>query len=149
MKCYFYVVTFTLMFCRSPQGYGWLKLKDLYDETCSLIFYFQAEAAKKLPTLYLIDSIIKNLPKSSYPSLFAQNIVQTFCATFEKVSIENLVKAFESLIDIVIHVLFVCTPQNLWPWWRRCSLVDGKKINFIAGLLEFDSIFGCIDKLFV
>ncbi|XP_061164591.1 pre-mRNA cleavage complex 2 protein Pcf11-like [Saccostrea echinata] len=45
----------------------------------------QAEPSKKLPTLYLIDSIIKNLPKSSYPSLFAQNIVQTFCTTFEKV----------------------------------------------------------------
>lgn len=38
----------------------------------------------KLPILYLIDSIVKNVGKTYIP-LFTQNIVSTFCAVFEKV----------------------------------------------------------------
>ncbi|XP_073993969.1 uncharacterized protein isoform X3 [Rhodnius prolixus] len=38
----------------------------------------------KLPALYLIDSIVKNVGKH-YINLFTQNIVSTFCAVFEKV----------------------------------------------------------------
>ncbi|OXA40463.1 Polyadenylation and cleavage factor 11 [Folsomia candida] len=38
----------------------------------------------KLPVLYLIDSIVKNVGQE-YPSLFTQNIVSTFCGVFEKV----------------------------------------------------------------
>ncbi|XP_014235867.1 pre-mRNA cleavage complex 2 protein Pcf11-like isoform X2 [Trichogramma pretiosum] len=38
----------------------------------------------KLPVLYLIDSIVKNLG-GSYLELFSKNIVQTFCKVFEKV----------------------------------------------------------------
>ncbi|XP_054263515.1 uncharacterized protein LOC128986927 isoform X2 [Macrosteles quadrilineatus] len=38
----------------------------------------------KLPVLYLIDSIMKNVGKA-YINLFTQNIVQCFTATFEKV----------------------------------------------------------------
>ncbi|KAL1114844.1 hypothetical protein AAG570_007668 [Ranatra chinensis] len=38
----------------------------------------------KLPVLYLIDSIVKNVGKE-YISLFTQNIVSTFCSVFEKV----------------------------------------------------------------
>ncbi|XP_074650128.1 uncharacterized protein LOC141905215 isoform X2 [Tubulanus polymorphus] len=38
----------------------------------------------KLPALYLIDSIIKNVHKSSYIQIFTQNIVFTFCHVFEK-----------------------------------------------------------------
>uniref|UniRef100_A0A224X4V7 Pre-mRNA cleavage complex 2 protein Pcf11 n=1 Tax=Panstrongylus lignarius TaxID=156445 RepID=A0A224X4V7_9HEMI len=38
----------------------------------------------KLPALYLIDSIVKNVGKTYIP-LFTQNIVSTFCAVFEKV----------------------------------------------------------------
>ncbi|XP_016845567.1 uncharacterized protein LOC100121761 isoform X2 [Nasonia vitripennis] len=38
----------------------------------------------KLPVLYLIDSIIKNV-NGSYINLFSKNIVQTFCNVFEKV----------------------------------------------------------------
>ncbi|XP_064636010.1 uncharacterized protein LOC135493085 [Lineus longissimus] len=39
----------------------------------------------KLPALYLIDSILKNVLKSTYAQLFAQNIVATFSHVFEKV----------------------------------------------------------------
>ncbi|XP_014281579.1 pre-mRNA cleavage complex 2 protein Pcf11 [Halyomorpha halys] len=38
----------------------------------------------KLPVLYLIDSIVKNVAKE-YVSLFTQNIVSTFCTVFEQV----------------------------------------------------------------
>ena len=41
-------------------------------------------ADKKLPLLYLLDSICKNVGHI-YISLFTQNIVSTFCDTFEKV----------------------------------------------------------------
>ncbi|XP_020708436.2 uncharacterized protein LOC105686821 isoform X2 [Athalia rosae] len=38
----------------------------------------------KLPVLYLIDSIVKNV-NGAYTNLFTQNIVNTFCGVFEKV----------------------------------------------------------------
>ncbi|GLV35194.1 Pcf11 cleavage and polyadenylation factor subunit [Carabus blaptoides fortunei] len=38
----------------------------------------------KLPVLYLIDSIVKNVGRT-YTTLFTQNIVHTFCSVFEKV----------------------------------------------------------------
>ncbi|KAL0115350.1 hypothetical protein PUN28_010706 [Cardiocondyla obscurior] len=38
----------------------------------------------KLPVLYLIDSIVKNV-NGDYLNLFTQNIVNTFCGVFEKV----------------------------------------------------------------
>ncbi|XP_065367764.1 uncharacterized protein Pcf11 isoform X2 [Calliphora vicina] len=39
----------------------------------------------KLPILYLIDSIVKNV-KSTYVQLFSQSIVNIFCGAFEKVN---------------------------------------------------------------
>ena len=45
----------------------------------------RVESTKKLPTLYLIDSIIKNLPTSTYPGLFSYHIVSIFCNMFEQV----------------------------------------------------------------
>lgn len=39
--------------------------------------------SRKLPILYLIDSIVKNYPKSNYVRLFTQNIVSNFCNVFE------------------------------------------------------------------
>ncbi|KAL3878124.1 hypothetical protein ACJMK2_030495 [Sinanodonta woodiana] len=41
---------------------------------------------EKLPAIYLIDSIVKDLPQSSYKSLFTKNIVRTFTSVFEKVN---------------------------------------------------------------
>ncbi|XP_033743780.1 pre-mRNA cleavage complex 2 protein Pcf11-like [Pecten maximus] len=45
----------------------------------------QANEKKKLPSLYLVDSIVKNLPKTTYPSLFSHNIASVFSGMFEKV----------------------------------------------------------------
>ncbi|KAL3880511.1 hypothetical protein ACJMK2_032745 [Sinanodonta woodiana] len=41
---------------------------------------------EKLAAIYLIDSIVKDLPQSSYKSLFTKNIVRTFTSVFEKVN---------------------------------------------------------------
>jgi len=38
----------------------------------------------KLPVLYLVDSIVKNIG-AAYTTFFTQNIVATFCSVFEKV----------------------------------------------------------------
>lgn len=43
----------------------------------------------KLPILYLIDSIVKNVGVK-YKQLFAQNIVNMFCGVFEKVKVDNV-----------------------------------------------------------
>ncbi|KAJ8667667.1 hypothetical protein QAD02_009330 [Eretmocerus hayati] len=40
----------------------------------------------KLPVLYLIDSIIKNLKEKNYRELFEKNMVTTFCGVFKKVN---------------------------------------------------------------
>lgn len=45
----------------------------------------KCKPTKKLPVLYLIDSIVKNLGSTSYKSLFMKNIVQTFTSVFEQV----------------------------------------------------------------
>lgn len=42
----------------------------------------QADLDKKLPVLYLLDSIIKNIG-GVYLELFAENIVPVFCTAFE------------------------------------------------------------------
>ncbi|XP_059351204.1 uncharacterized protein LOC130696000 isoform X2 [Daphnia carinata] len=44
----------------------------------------QVKPEMKLPVLYLVDSIVKNIG-GAYTSLFTQNIVSSFCSVFEKV----------------------------------------------------------------
>ena len=63
-----------------------LQRKNVPNICNALTLLFQVVAARKLSAMYLIDSIIKNLPKSTYPALFANNIPSTFCNVFEKVS---------------------------------------------------------------
>ena len=50
------------------------------------VFKMQASSSHKLPSLYLVDSIIKNVPDSNYLEMFTKNIVVMFVSTFEKVS---------------------------------------------------------------
>lgn len=52
--------------------------------------------SRKLPVLYLIDSICKNYPNSVYVQLFTQNIVSNFCKVFE-VSDEKVRKSLHKL----------------------------------------------------
>ena len=58
---------------------------------------------QKLPVLYLLDSIMKNLG-GEYLQLFSKNLVATFCHTFEKV-----VRSCEGTIKVlVMFCVFVC-----------------------------------------
>lgn len=69
-------------------------LEDRKDETMSRfvlkltfnINYIQVQADSKLPVLYLIDSVIKNIGQPYIP-LFVQNIEKLFANTFNKVII--------------------------------------------------------------
>lgn len=58
----------------------------------------------KLPILYLIDSIVKNVG-NKYKQLFASNIVNMFCSVFEKVNIIVCASAMNSfdLCDLRCH----------------------------------------------
>ncbi|KAI2808281.1 hypothetical protein BLOT_006223 [Blomia tropicalis] len=49
----------------------------------------------KLPTLYLIDSVCKNICNSLYVSLFQSKIVKLFCKTFENADEKNRMLMFK------------------------------------------------------
>ena len=59
--------------------------------------WLQVDPEVKLPVLYLIDSIVKNVGKE-YTPLFTQNIVSTFCSVFEKVS--NFLYLYQLLPEV-------------------------------------------------
>jgi len=56
--------------------------------SCKPVEFFapplQAPAAEKLPVLYLVDSIVKNVG-GEYLAVFAKNLVASFICVFEKV----------------------------------------------------------------
>lgn len=56
---------------------------------------YQVESDKKLPTLYLIDSICKNLTTSTYAQLFERKIVKLFCHAFERFDEKNRLALFK------------------------------------------------------
>lgn len=61
-----------------------------FDSLCITTYsscVIQVPSNRKLPVLYLIDSIVKNLPQSMYPAQFSRNIVKMFCDMFNEVSI--------------------------------------------------------------
>ena len=80
---------------------GWCKAEGalcwdrLVEKWCARVDFWyvllfcvaQVSSSKKLPCLYLIDSIMKNIQKGPYLKLFMPNIVNIFCAVFEKVGI--------------------------------------------------------------
>jgi len=61
----------------------WVILCFTFNLYCSVL---QAATSHKLPALYLIDSIIKNVSNSNYLPLFTRKIVDTFIFVFDKVS---------------------------------------------------------------
>ena len=62
-------------------------LKVVLTIACFTFTIFQSKTSLLLPTMYLIDSIIKNVKKSDYVQHFSHGIVNDFCFVFEKVSI--------------------------------------------------------------
>lgn len=76
----------------------------------------------KLPVLYLVDSIVKNIG-GAYTSLFTQNIVSSFCSCFEKVLMfarakKNGTFTQPQRLGIRIHTLaYFCDSRlNLLSW---------------------------------
>ncbi|XP_016845564.2 uncharacterized protein LOC100121739 isoform X3 [Nasonia vitripennis] len=66
-----------------------LLAEDYIDHANAIVEAIEAHLQKvsseiKLPVLYLIDSIVKNVNRA-YLGLFTKNIVNTFCSVFEKV----------------------------------------------------------------
>lgn len=49
----------------------------------------QAPSNEKLPVMYLMDSIVKNVGRE-YLAAFSKNLVATFVTVFEKVYIDEL-----------------------------------------------------------
>lgn len=86
----------------------------------------------KLYVLYLIDSICKNFPKSTYVQLFTQNLVSNFCSVFE-VSDE---KTRRSLYKLRIS-------------WTKTKLFPQKKLNAIDKRVqsEMDPNWPILSKL--
>lgn len=76
--CYFCLFVCRLMCLEICQ-------QQLLDVSICVILLLQVPGNKKLPVLYLIDSIIKNVANGPYLKLFMHNITNTFCAVFEKV----------------------------------------------------------------
>jgi len=65
------------------------RMKPLFRFVFKLTFninYIQVQADSKLPVLYLIDSVMKNIGQP-YTPLFVQNIEKLFASTFMKVNI--------------------------------------------------------------
>ncbi|KAL3888449.1 hypothetical protein ACJMK2_000816 [Sinanodonta woodiana] len=59
-----------------------------YDIVCAIETHIEmVNPNAKLPAIYLIDSIVRNLPQSPYKFLLKKNIVHTFTSVFEKVRI--------------------------------------------------------------
>ncbi|KAL3888455.1 hypothetical protein ACJMK2_000822 [Sinanodonta woodiana] len=57
-----------------------------YDIVCAIETHIEmVNPHAKLPAIYLIDSIVRNLPQSPYKFLLKNNIVHTFTSVFEKV----------------------------------------------------------------
>ncbi|CAL1540988.1 unnamed protein product [Lymnaea stagnalis] len=75
----------------------------------------------KLPILYLLDSIIKNLSTTKYPQLFAQSIVQIFCGVFEEVVDEKTRQAMYKLRQTWVDII---PNKQLYLLDRKVQLLD-------------------------
>ncbi|KAH9496037.1 hypothetical protein Btru_014990 [Bulinus truncatus] len=81
---------------------------------------WQVSVSRKLPIMYLIDSIIKNLSTTDYPQLFAQCIVQIFCGVFEEVDEKtrtSLYKLRQTWVEIIPN-------KQLYILDRKVQLID-------------------------
>lgn len=65
----------------------------------------QAPTTEKLPVLYLVDSIVKNIG-GEYLAVFAKNLITSFICVFEKVQLFLLCFNILALLRNLIH-LFV------------------------------------------
>lgn len=66
------------------------------------LFTSQAPQNMKLPCLYLLDSIVKNLG-GNYPILFENNLAETFVTVFQMVRI--MAMNLSSISDVSVFVM--------------------------------------------
>lgn len=85
----------------------------------SVLSFYQVESKTKLPVLYLIDSIVKNVSRA-YLSLFTKNIVNTFSTVFEKVD-ENTRASMWNLRQTWSQVF---PPKKLFALDARVNAID-------------------------
>lgn len=55
------------------------------ERSLNILLPTQAQATEKLPVVYLMDSIIKNVKGGPYLGLFTKNLVQNFSGVFAQV----------------------------------------------------------------
>lgn len=67
-----------------------------------LVLLFQSEPSIKLPSLYLIDSIVKNIG-NPYVQLFTENIVRNFVLVFQEVRSSSAYTPLLKL-NLVLHL---------------------------------------------
>lgn len=65
----------------------------------------QAPTTEKLPVLYLVDSIVKNIG-GEYLAVFAKNLITSFICVFEKVQLFLLSFNILALLRNVIHLFY-------------------------------------------
>lgn len=66
----------------------------------------QAPATEKLPVLYLVDSIVKNVG-GEYLAVFAKNLIASFICVFEKVRPSAPIALFSLLCSSVSSSLLL------------------------------------------
>ncbi|XP_041461947.1 uncharacterized protein LOC121413253 [Lytechinus variegatus] len=83
----------------------------------------KAPSNEKLPILYLMDSIVKNVKKGPYQQLFARNLTNNFCGVFAKVNEKTRASLFklrstwnQYFASGILHALDVRV-QKIDPAW--------------------------------
>ena len=102
----------------------------------------QVTPDKKLPTLYLIDSICKNLAESLYIDLFQRKIIGLFCHTFERVDDKIrvlLYKLRQTWNEVFTHNVLLnldMTVKKLDPNWPVTMVSNKPPENVTRNHLE-------------
>ncbi|XP_052793268.1 uncharacterized protein LOC128227101 [Mya arenaria] len=103
----------------------------------------KSKPERKLPALYLIDSVMKNLGTTSYKSLFAKNIVSTFCSVFEQVdertraSMYKLRQTWSSILpNQKLYMIDVKINSTLDPAWPITAKAENAIIHVNPKFLQ-------------
>lgn len=88
----------------------------------------QAPATEKLPVLYLVDSIVKNVG-GEYLAVFAKNLITSFICVFEKVQFSLLSFSFVKHLSptvLAAHLPPVCPVACF-----MCSHLHSAAVNLL------------------
>ncbi|XP_067944816.1 pre-mRNA cleavage complex 2 protein Pcf11-like [Watersipora subatra] len=107
----------------------------------------QVKSSEKLPSLYLIDSILKNLRSTDYATFFQQIIVKVFCHVFEQVdekTRQNMFKLRQTWSDVLaarkLYALDVRVNQ-IDPAWPVAALPETLKEPTSPGSIHVNPKF--------